>query len=562
MGQGPGYTQGCALGRTRACLALCALAFVMTLPALCGVWGMVGDAAVHLRWQAQFAPLVWRGEPFPRWLPTMNGAMGSPSFFYYPPLLQWGGALFLPILPDPTQAPQRLVLSVWLIASLGAVGCFGWLRAHRLEARLAALGAAVFVLWPYRAFFDFYQRAALAELAGISLMPWLLMFATWLRDRRRGGFAGYALSVGTILYCHVPSALIGLLLSSAWLAIAAWPRDARLLARGVGASLVGLMIGAPCVATALGLLGLLHTPEFSERNNPLNWLLFSGRPWVDPAMYQMTIVLVLLGTGLGVLLYVPVARATASKHRREAAILLGACILVAVLNTEASRWFWRLQTPLSRIQFPFRLFGVQTIVLAGLVAIAATEIAKRKPRSAWLLWGLIPALLLVDLGLVGVQALRQASKDLPGIAEILAEPGDSSEYVLGPYLGLPGPIDGAILRGAGEVRSYRLGYRNVRMIVDARSPVVVALHQFSFTGWSCRTDGGPWIEPAHSPRPSAMATCTVPEGRHRVEARLEATGLERAAWLAAMAGLVLVIAGLVLGRRHGARHRWDRATLA
>lgn len=228
--------------------------------------------------------------------------------------------------------------------------------------------------------------------------------------------------------------------------------------------------------------------------------------------------------------------------------MVTACLLVTMLNTEASRWLWDLQTPLSRILFPFRLFGIQTVAIAGLGALALAEVSRRTPKRSWLLWSAVPALLLVDAGLIAVQALRQRDKDLPGLAEILAEDGDSSEYVLGPSAGQPGPIRGAVLSGAGEVRAYMLGYRSVHMIVEARSPVVVGLHQFNFTGWSCRIDGSEWSVPSRSAPPSALATCAVPAGRHAVEARLTASDLERAAWLAAFVGVALALASLMAGR--------------
>ena len=70
------------------------------------------------------------------------------------------------------------------------------------------------VLWeteqkvPYRCFVDVYQRGALAELAGICVMPWLLYCATRLQARRAGAWGGYALSVAALLYSHLPAAVM------------------------------------------------------------------------------------------------------------------------------------------------------------------------------------------------------------------------------------------------------------------------------------------------------------------------------------------------------------------
>ncbi|WP_236554913.1 hypothetical protein [Novosphingobium sp. 9U] len=529
---------------------LSAVSFAIVLPALCGVWGFVGDAAVHLRWQAVFAPLVWSGVLYPRWIPTLNQSLGSPVFFFYPPMLQWLSSLFLPILPSALQTPQRLALGIWLISTLGAFGCLRWLRAMDLSPRAALFGSLVFLAMPYRAFFDFYQRAALAELAGIAVMPWLLFGARQLARGKRGGFACYAASVAAILYCHLPAALIGLLFSTGWLLVEFGRGDRAVLWRGALASVAGILVAAPCIVPALGLLDYLtdKTAMFGLRNRPTNWLLLSGAPWIDPAMHLMALVLTVGGIAMAAAFAWLGWWARGRGMRPYIVYLAGSVALIALLNTEASRWFWSLPTPLSRIQFPFRLFGVQVVALAGLSGLALAQAYARSPRLARLLWGLVPVLLVFDAGLIAVQALRQRDKHLPGIAEILAESRDSSEYVLGATIGQPNPIRGAVLSGAGDVRSYQLGHRAVSMVVEARSPAVVALHQFNFTGWSCRVDGAAWSEPSRALASSAMATCKVPAGRHRVDARLEVTELERGAWLAAIVGLALVAASLLVGR--------------
>lgn len=43
------------------------------------------DLFHHLLSGHFFAVQLWQGELYPRWLMEMNGAFGSPVFFFYPP---------------------------------------------------------------------------------------------------------------------------------------------------------------------------------------------------------------------------------------------------------------------------------------------------------------------------------------------------------------------------------------------------------------------------------------------------------------------------------------------
>jgi hypothetical protein len=527
-----------------AVAAYWALSLLAVAPVLAGYSTLAGDTLVHANWQAVFAPMVWEGTLYPRWLPAMNQGFGSPAFFFYPPMLQWLGALFWPLFPAAAQAVTRLCLAVALASALGAIGCRRWALAIGLSPGAAGLAGAVFVLMPYRLFVDFYMRGALPELVGISAMPWLLYTATRLQAPRAAGWIGYACSVAAILYCHLPAALMGLLMSSGYVLVIALAGDRGVLARAALGTAIGFGLAAPCVVPALGLLRhLVDTAAmFGERNQPVHWLLFSTEPWVDPMMHAVTLALVAAALVAATLLAVS---GWGERRRLNLGYLLVVVVATAFLTTQWSRPLWALQTPLSRIQFPFRLLSLQAVALSGLAGLALAGSAR--PWVGRLIRLGVPGLLLLDAALIGVQHWRGAGE--PALALDLPRLADTSEYVLG-------RSDLAATRLAQDgVRLQAQDYRRLAYTVEAPAPMHVAVHQFAFTGWDCRVDGGAWQAAGQLPRPYGLATCPVPVGRHRVDLRLPATPFETAGWAIALGALAVILGQLALARRRSAGQR-------
>ncbi|CAN5615116.1 hypothetical protein BH10PSE14_BH10PSE14_31510 [soil metagenome] len=548
-------------------LLMALTSFVLVLPALIMGDAINGDIPVHVRWQAQFAELVWSGTPYPRWLPDMNQGFGSPAFFFYPPLIQWLGALFQPLLPGSGHAASRLVLAVWVISAAGGVGCWRWLCALRLAPHSAIFGGLVFLLMPYRCFVDVYQRGALAELAGMCVMPWLLCFATGMKAGRPGAWGGYALATGVMFYSHLPAALMGILFATGYVLVLAGRRNGRFVLRAAAATVVGIMIGALCIATALGLLHLITdtTAMWGPRNQPMNWLLFSSVRW-DDTMHAMTLAMIVMALVVGTLLAVPALGTQDPQARRVVLFLVLAILVVIFLNTAPSRPFWALQTPLSRIQFPFRLLSIHVVALSGLAAIAhhrfASAAGRRAALRARLLWLGVPGLLLLDASLLAIQNYRNRDERPPTNQQMIASNVDSSEYVPGQMAAVSarfGAASSYALSGSATSRPLVWNAREIALAVDAATPSRLALRQFAFTGWQCRVDGGPWQGAATIPYPLNVAACAVPAGRHLLEARMPATWIERAGGLLTLGGLILALTSLAGAWRSSRTSRKDAA---
>lgn len=552
----------CSNGRGAA-LVIAVLSLLLVLPALLTGNARGGDMIVHVNWQVHFAPQLWQGVLYPRWLPDINHGFGSPAFFFYPPVAQWAGAIFYPLMPDATRAMDRLILGIVVTSVLGGWGCWRWLRSLALTPAAALFGSACFLLFPYRCFVDFYARSALAELTALSALPWMLYTATLLCSGRKRGFGAYALATGAIWYCNFPTAEIGVLFVTGYIVSIIGLRDVRALTRAALATLCGFLIGAVPLVTTLGLFGYLIDTSglWSPRLSPASWLLLSGQPSTDPAMFALIVGSITLSIGAGAIGTIIVLRSDRRDLRPVTLFLIGSVVLIAILNTEVSRPFWFPANPLSRIQFPFRLLSAATLAVAGLGALAADVLHRRADGRGRtlrrLLWAGLPMLFLLDATLLGIRTWRDRHGHEPDAVEMVADNMDAmQEFVIGrmavvePMFGTAGAV---AIDGQAAVQPIAAGNRVRTFSTVALAPATIAVRQFAFTGWSCQVDEGPAVPAGLLPYPRNVPTCVVPAGRHRLTVRLEATGIERIGTLLTIAGLAIALLSILWSRRRATR---------
>ena len=86
------------------------------------------DLFHHLLSGHFFAVQLWQGELYPRWLMEMNGAFGSPVFFFYPPLPYYVSALFAGPTPLAHEAMMPLLWSSSVALWLSGLFAYLWLR--------------------------------------------------------------------------------------------------------------------------------------------------------------------------------------------------------------------------------------------------------------------------------------------------------------------------------------------------------------------------------------------------------------------------------------------------
>ena len=155
---------------------------VITLPCLIYGFPFYGDdSASNLVLCRQFAAQFCSGELYPRWLQGLNGGLGNPTGFYYPPFSYWFTSLLKSLSgSDPISWRQLGVSAVFAVVASG-VFAFFWLR-RTVSSNVALLAAVVYLILPYHVHTDLYGRGALAELWSFAWMPLIL----WAVDEKIG----------------------------------------------------------------------------------------------------------------------------------------------------------------------------------------------------------------------------------------------------------------------------------------------------------------------------------------------------------------------------------------
>src|SRR5882762_6415994 len=76
-------------------IAIVSVATLLTLPAAVTAPRLNDSFWIDWVWLDQFAEQLRHGVLYPRWLPLSHGGLGSPVFYYYPPLAFYLASIFV-----------------------------------------------------------------------------------------------------------------------------------------------------------------------------------------------------------------------------------------------------------------------------------------------------------------------------------------------------------------------------------------------------------------------------------------------------------------------------------
>lgn len=503
-----------------------------------------GDARFHVAWQMAFADLAGWSDPYPRWMSQMAGGLGSPVFFIYPPLGHLAAAI-LKSVPGFADVQFRLALVTLIGSGVGSFGFYAWLRRHA-GRRGSTIAAIVYALAPYHLFVDVYYRGAFAEALAFAPIPWLLYAIDRLRERERRAFIVLAIATACLLLAHVPSSIIVLPFAGiyAWVRFGPNPfcRPALLYAAG---SACGVLLAGGYLGTALTHAAFINTSVlFGGRFESWRWLL-GVSPWPDTATEKA----ILLTTLVQAAMLLAGGWILLRQRNRDGVTvtMVATGIVTILLMSVLASPLWHLETPLNRIQFPWRLLVLQTLATAAVSGLAIDRLAGRRRLAAG---GVVSLLVVVNAGLLGYRDL--VVRPVPPTVESLRS-YDAPEYQLGPIAERLAVFDGdsrfRVLSGAAAVSVSAWEPRHLTVLVDATEPSVLALRQFRYTGWTIDDTAGPLSGiVVEKGGPGDLLTISVPVGTSTLDLRQPATIGERLGWIASGAGAVMLLAAGFLMR--------------
>ena len=111
------------------------LGVALVIPAIRDGSTIHDSLAIYWVWADQFTPELARGNLYPRWLPLSDGGLGSPVFYFYPPLAFHVAGLF-----GLAGFSTYLSLIGTFATAFAASGitCWHWLRGRSNHPLLAA----------------------------------------------------------------------------------------------------------------------------------------------------------------------------------------------------------------------------------------------------------------------------------------------------------------------------------------------------------------------------------------------------------------------------------------
>ena len=126
-------------------LVLAAAAIVLLLPSLVLGTLISHSSPQNLTWAAQFAEQVRAGVLYPRWMPDSFEGLGSPAFYFYPPLPFWADALVSIVTANVMPVPYRLAVTSTLILFASGLAMHAWLQQQTESAPAALWGALAYM---------------------------------------------------------------------------------------------------------------------------------------------------------------------------------------------------------------------------------------------------------------------------------------------------------------------------------------------------------------------------------------------------------------------------------
>ncbi|MCX8156767.1 MAG: hypothetical protein N3J91_10025 [Verrucomicrobiae bacterium] len=541
------------------------------------------DARFHVNWSANFSRQLWEGEVYPRWLMDMNGGLGSPAFYFYPPAPYYATSFLRPVLGEEGASGRMLGAGAALALFLSGLTAWGWMQRW-VKGWAALAGAGAYLFAPYHLAADLYARGAYAELWAFAWLPLVLSGVDGLAEERgpARGLLRLACGFGLLAATHLPATL---LFSPVPLVYAWWlgGREARW--RLAGWTVAGMAWGAGLAAVyvlpamtlqeLVSMSALTNAPNLQyDRNFLLTALHPQGEAFRAGLFWQI------VGTfavgAWGFMMAGP--KEDAGLRRRVA---WGVVVLYAMLflMLPLGEPVWKHVPKLKLVQFPWRATAILTLTACWLLAVGLHSWQQGGGWWRRVMGGVLAALLAGWVWL-DIQAIRHfAQHNQPPPADWLGRQEDAAEYLPAGVrvpLGLvleelevnrhPERVnhytDGILpllpraavvndqarlaalfVEGRGSVTIKEWRPRRVQVVVEAPAPVKLQLSRFYFEGWRAWRGVSPvklWPAPL-----SGLMQVELPAGRHTLRVELKWSPVEWAGWAVTMvSGLAVVVVGL------------------
>ena len=534
------------------------------------------DAELHIFRLAELRRMIEGGIFYPRWAANFYYGYGYPIFNYYAPLAYYLGALLTLI---PTVTPVLSVKLLFIGGFLGAGwGMFAFVN-HRWGRVAGWVAATSYLYAPYLLYVDPHARGVLPEFLSFAIFPWALwaIGRIYFFPSRFRIVVVIGLIAATILIHNLMAMVLGGLLFSyfLWLTI----QENGFLNRGFlrGLLIWGLGIGAatffwlPMVAeqNAIQISGVIGAGSHYDYHNHFLTLreLFGPSLRHDwgavGSVYRLNLGVtqsILGGIGLLTLFW------QGARHRFQLIFFGVMAVLLLLLMLPITAPIWETIPVLPYLQFPWRLLGAESALLAVLGGAGIGNLL-RSVNKKWLEMGIATVIIIVTI----VEALPLL--ELPAWGEF----GDTSaqtvlnQELLGRWRGTTSTADfvpstviiepreqGQLVEeyqqnrpierlnratlGSATVTTEIINPVHTKYHVDTADELTLRIFRFYFPGWHATVDGQP--VPIIPSQPEGWITVPLKAGQHVVELEFGTTPVRVLSWIitaVAVIGTILLV---------------------
>ncbi len=579
-------------------VAIAGAGLVLTLPVLIfGLPFLSDDAGFHAAWYSHFSKQLWMGDLYPRWLMEMNGGLGSPVFFFYPPAPYFLTSVLRPFFPNDPNGLHQLgvAASVALIGS--GLAAYLWLK-DLVDAKAALIAAILYMAMPYHLAADLYVRASFAEYWTFVWMPLILYFVQRIISGQRFAPAGLAISYALLTMTHLPTTLI---FSFVVFCYAVWlapkKRKWKMLGLTSWAALLGVGLAAIYLLPAMTtqqfvLLGKNSTGYFSYEN----WLFFA-KFWLWRVEKVTLALLVADMFVIASCAFLIIRSSRSPEHKSMSAFWYAVGIASVLMMTELSKPVWLVVPVLQKIQFPYRFNTALCLSASALLAMAISSIRKRRsarlrivnalalllilawiPPTVWKAWMSFPQTNPNQHDIRERKEQLEQSRDAAeyrprwnesmasidwelsvdedfwdqfmnrDVESLLQRVGSSPEH-------RPTPT---IIEGTGRAEIITRRPRAIDLHVETPTGVTLNVPQFYYPYWTAQLAGEMESLPLSPSEPDGLLSLRAPPGDHQIQLRLRRGKAELWGQFISMASLIILSCQVIYLRSFRRRDVQDR----
>lgn len=343
-----------------------------------------------------------------------------------------------------------------------------WSMLKMSKNRAAAYVFALLYTFSSYRFADVFNRAALGESIALAFLPLVLLGIYKVCFENYREWRPLAAGMTLIAYSH----MLSLVMSAAFTGILF---IAGLITQDSRGKRIAAMVKAACLSVALSAAALLPMVEQMLRNDlftpTADGSIMSKSAYSLEEIIKFTLTNNAAGRGVGLLSAIAIAaallllikRIVAARGLPEAGdrlavwlILIGAAMFVC--TSDMLPWnYLGDSTPLSTIQFVWRMNAYPTLALAGAFSLLLSKAMKSGGRNAIILMAAVTLLAGLQYGSLYVQNAAIVSHDYIMEDEVAAWPSGNVDYA--PYKAWeyredhPGSMENMIIDGKESAKS-------------------------------------------------------------------------------------------------------------